>query len=199
MDRSVQSTERPQASCPQAPATWQRLESGRCNLVTTGGSDRFFFIIIIFKCSVPENCHITHSRTVSSTHTFWSFTFSLQLWGKQTSLRTYGRRPYWMQHFWSTRVSLKQTSVSEQSLQRWPQGLFSVEVCVWLPLCIGKHCDLEPVQTGCPRRARWAVESQLPFELNPTLRCYPNWPCPGVLGVSSGQTYFYCNSSDNNI
>lgn len=29
-----------------------------------------------------------------------------------------------MHHFWSTRVSLEQTSVSTQSLQRWPQGLF---------------------------------------------------------------------------
>ena len=38
-----------------------------------------------------------------------------------------------MHPFWSTRVSLEQTSVSTQSLQRWPQGLcFYGGVCGFL-------------------------------------------------------------------
>lgn len=42
----MQSTERPQASCPQAPATWQRLESGRCNLVTTDDLIDSFLLLL---------------------------------------------------------------------------------------------------------------------------------------------------------
>lgn len=117
MAGSVQSTEKPPASCLEAPVSWQRLEIERYSLITTDRSHGFFFEFL--KCPVPENCHIANS-----THTFWPFTFSLQFQGKQASLRPCRWELYWMHHFWATRVSLEQTSVSAQFTQMATRFVF---------------------------------------------------------------------------